>query len=97
MRFGKGLGLIFRFIYGYLIGYIFVAVIYIAVAITVILFDPEAFSIFIITYIKTPEYNKLKISLLGHVLMVLCGMVEWMKCKNEIKRKKKKRRKQIYE
>lgn len=97
MRLGKELGLILRFIYGYLIGYIFVAIIYIAVAITVILFDPDAFSIFIITYIKTPEYNKLKISLLGHCLMVLRGIIEWMKCENEIKRKKKKRRKQSYE
>lgn len=97
LSFGKQLGLILRFIYGYLIGYIFVAIIYIVVALTVILFDPEAFSIFIIEYIKTSEYNKLKITLLGHSLMVLCGIIEWMKCKNEIKRKKKKRRKKVYE
>ncbi|QEK13378.1 hypothetical protein FQB35_14470 [Crassaminicella thermophila] len=97
MSLGKQMGLLLRFIYGYLIGFIFISIIYIVVALTVILFDPEAFSIIVIKYIKTEAYNKLGITFVGHCFMVFCGIVEWKKCKNEIKRKKRKRRKRSYE
>ncbi|WZL73439.1 hypothetical protein QBE52_01530 [Clostridiaceae bacterium 35-E11] len=81
-----------RFVYGYLKGFIFVAIIYIAVALTVIFLDPQEFSLWIIKYIKTSEYSKLKITIAGHFLMVLYGMFEWVKCKNEIKRRKRRRK-----
>ncbi|QZY55350.1 hypothetical protein [Crassaminicella profunda] len=97
MAFGKQLGLFLRFIYGYLIGFIFISIIYIVVGITVILFRPEPFSIFVVEYIQEVDHFKLKITLLGHLVMGLFGVVEWMKCKNEIRRRKKKRRKRTYE
>ncbi|QXM06871.1 hypothetical protein [Crassaminicella indica] len=97
MAFVKQLGLFLRFIYGYLIGFIFISVIYIVVGITVILFHPEPFSIFVIEYIQEVDHYKLKITLLGHLVMAVFGIFEWIKCKNELKRRKKKRRKRTYE
>lgn len=94
---GKQIGLLLRFIYGYLIGFIFISIIYIVVGITVILFRPEPFSIFVIAYIQEVDHYKLKITLLGHLVMAIFGIVEWTKCKNEIRRRKKKRRKRNYE
>lgn len=92
MGLGKQMGLILRFIYGYLKGFIFVAIIYIVVALTIIFLDPQEFSLWIIQYIKTSEYSKLKITIVGHLFMVLQGIYEWIKCKNEIKRRKRRRK-----
>ncbi|MFZ5968628.1 MAG: hypothetical protein ACOYVK_15850 [Bacillota bacterium] len=90
MQWGKQLGQSLRFVYGYLKGFIALAVLYVVVACTVIFFDPEAFSFYVIQYVKTSEYNKLKITWMGHLFMGLMGIYELIKCKNE--RKKRKRR-----
>ncbi len=92
---GKHLGLGLRFLYGYLKGFNMIAVIYIVIAFIVIIFDPQEFTFYIIQYIKTDGYSRLKITWLGHLIMVLYGFIEWLKCKNEMK--EKKGRKKIYE
>ncbi|MDF2548060.1 MAG: hypothetical protein K0R93_2958 [Anaerosolibacter sp.] len=87
----KQLGISLRFVYGYLKGFIVVAILYIVVALTVILLDPKEFSLFILRYMKTEEFNQLKITLWGHGLMMLFGLYELLVLKTE-QRKKKRRR-----
>lgn len=89
---GKQLGIFLRFAYGGLKGFIWISMIYMAVAATVIALHPEAFSIYIIEYIKTPEYSKLSITLFGYLLMVFNGILELVKLRNE-KIKNRRRRK----
>lgn len=92
MAAGKQLGMFLRFVYGCLKGFIGISVIYITVAATIITLNPEAFSIYIIEYIKTPEYNKLSITLFGYFLMMFNGILELVKLRNE-KIKNRRRRK----
>ncbi len=87
----KQLGLSLRFIYGYLKGFIVIAILYIVVALMVILLDPKDFSLFVLQYVKTGEYSQLRVTLWGHGLMLLFGLYELLLLKNE-KRKKRRRR-----
>ncbi|WP_053954864.1 hypothetical protein [Inediibacterium massiliense] len=96
MKSGKPKALLLRFIYGYLQGIIFISIIYIVVGITIILFDPEPFSIVVIKYTKTEGVSKLVPTLAGHVFMLFWGLIEWRRGQLELRKRKKKRRK-IYE
>jgi hypothetical protein len=87
----KQLGVSLRFVYGYLKGFITVAILYIVVALTIILLDPKDFSLLILRYIKTGEYNQLKITLWGHGLMMVFGLYELLLLKAEQKKKKRRR------
>ncbi|WP_207727176.1 hypothetical protein [Anaerosolibacter carboniphilus] len=87
----KQLGMSLRFIYGYLKGFIAVAILYVVVALTIILLDPKEFSLFVLRYVQTEEYSQLKVTLWGHGLMLLFGLYELLLLKAE-KRKKKRRR-----
>ena len=93
MSLAKQMGLILRFVYGYLKGFIFISIIYITVAVTIIIVNPYEFSLVVIKYITTPEYDKLYITYLGHLFMILWGFKEVGKLKKVNKRKRKKRRK----
>ncbi|WP_165000404.1 hypothetical protein [Anaerophilus nitritogenes] len=95
MKSGKPKMLLLRFIYGYLKGLIVISIMYIVVGITVILFDPESFSIIVIKYIKEGS-NKLFPTLIGHLFMLFLGLIEWRKGQLELRKRKKKRRK-IYD
>ena len=89
----RHLGISLRFVYGYLRGFIVISIFYIVVALTVILFEPKEFSLHIIQYIKTGEYNQLKITLWGHGFMFLFGIYELLLWKAEQRRKKRRRKK----
>ncbi|MBF8983721.1 hypothetical protein IZY60_09250 [Lutibacter sp. B2] len=93
MSLAKQMGLILRFIYGYLKGFIFISVIYITVGLTIIMVNPYEFSLVVIKYIRTPEYDNLYITYLGYLFMILWGFKEVANLKKENKRKRKKRRK----
>lgn len=93
LKFAKGIGKILRFIYGFLNGYIFISIIYITIALTVIVLKPYEFNLLIIKYIKTSEYNKLDITIPGYLLMCFFGFYEVKKLERQIKRKRKSRRK----
>ncbi|MCT4593638.1 MAG: hypothetical protein N4A57_05140 [Anaeromicrobium sp.] len=93
LKFAKGIGRLLRFVYGYLKGYIFVSIIYLTVALTIILLDPYEFNLIIVQYIKTPDYSKLNITWGGYIFMSLFGFYEVKKLEKKIKKKKKKRRK----
>ena len=93
MAAGKQLGICLRFIYGCLKGFIMISMIYITIAATIIVFHPEAFSIYIIEYIKTTEFSKLRITLFGYLLMVFNGILEVIKLRNEkIKSRRRKKK-----
>ena len=95
MKMGKQLGMGMRFIYGYLKGFIIVSVVYITVALTIILFNPEPFSLGVVQYMKTAEYSKLKITMTGYAMMLCFGIYELILLQSE--KGKKKKRRQIYE
>ncbi len=93
MAAGKQLGIPLRFVYGCLKGFIWISIIYMAIAATIITLDPEAFTIYIIEYIKTPEYSKLSITLFGYLFMLFNGIIELGKFRNEnIKNRRRKKK-----
>ncbi|AOT70276.1 hypothetical protein [Geosporobacter ferrireducens] len=93
MAAGKQLGISLRFVYGCLKGFILISMIYMAIAATIIAFHPEAFSIYIIEYIKTPEYSKLRITLFGYLLMAFNGILELIKLRDENIKNRRRRKK----